>query len=183
MWPHDVRSDLNAQEIHEYFQLWELVSTVELRGYVEDQVRCAWESTGQYTTRSAYACRFFGREHDLAATLIWQSRATLRCKFFAWLAMKNMCWTSDRLARRGLPHQVVCPLCDQEHETINHILVSGVFTRSVWDSIMEAWGKVDWTPSPNDTLLPWSAPLMPPAHGQKDLHTLLLLVVWQLWKH
>jgi hypothetical protein len=31
--------------------------------------------------------------------------------------------------RRGLPHQAQCPLCDQEKETINHLLVSRVFAR------------------------------------------------------
>jgi hypothetical protein len=137
----DVRPDLNADEIHEYFQLWDIVSTVELQEAVDDHVRWAWESTGQYTARSAHACRFFGREHDLAATVIWQSRAPLWCKFFAWLAMKNRCWTSERLARRGLPHQAACPLCDQEQETIDHILVSCVFARSVWHSILDAWGR------------------------------------------
>jgi hypothetical protein len=32
-------------------------------------------------------------------------------RFFIWLAI-NKCWTSDRLANRGLPHQPACPFCD-----------------------------------------------------------------------
>lgn len=97
--------------------------------------------------------------------------------------MKNRCWTSDRLARRGLPHQAVCPLCDQDQESIDHILVSCVFARPVWHLIMEAWGKLDWIPTQNDALLPWSTSLLAQARDMKDLHTLHLLVVWQLWKH
>lgn len=37
----------------------------------------------------------------------------------------------DSLVKRGLPHQAACPLCDQDVETINHILVSCVFAREV----------------------------------------------------
>lgn len=86
--------------------------------------------------------RFFGCQHDLVAIVIWHGHAPLRCKFFAWLAMKNRCWTSDSLARCGLPHQVACRLCDQEQEMTDHILVSCVFARSVWYSIMLGWARL-----------------------------------------
>jgi hypothetical protein len=33
-------------------------------------------------------------------------------------------WTADRLARHGMDHPDKCPLCDQEEETIDHLLVS-----------------------------------------------------------
>jgi len=35
---------------------------------------------------------------------------------------------ADRLAKRGLPHHPACPICDQAEETIQHILVSCVYT-------------------------------------------------------
>jgi hypothetical protein len=41
-----------------------------------------------------------------------------------WLAAHNKCWAADRLAKRGLSHPDKCLLCDQEEETINHLLVS-----------------------------------------------------------
>jgi hypothetical protein len=49
------------------------------------------------------------------------------CKFFLWLAENNRCWTVDRLAKRGLPHPEVCPLCDQVDETHQHILIGCLF--------------------------------------------------------
>jgi hypothetical protein len=55
-----------------------------------------------------------------------------RCKFFIWLASLNRCWTADRLSRRGLEHPVRCPLCDQQEETIQHILVACVFAGDTW---------------------------------------------------
>jgi hypothetical protein len=44
--------------------------------------------------------------------------------FFIWLVAQNRCWTADRLAKRGLNHPNKCPLCDQNAESINHLLVS-----------------------------------------------------------
>ncbi|KAG2565174.1 hypothetical protein PVAP13_7NG025168 [Panicum virgatum] len=55
---------------------------------------------------------------------IWKSWAPLRCKFFLWLAIKQRIWTADRLAKRGLPHHAACPLCDQEQETAQHLLLT-----------------------------------------------------------
>ena len=49
-----------------------------------------------------------------------------------WLVAHDRCWTADRLARRGLPHPERCPHCDQDEETINHLLLSCVFAGDFW---------------------------------------------------
>lgn len=41
----------------------------------------------------------------------WKSWALSKCKLFIWLAVKNKCWTADRLAR-SLSHPDNCVLCD-----------------------------------------------------------------------
>jgi hypothetical protein len=79
---------------------------------------------------------FIGSIKFLAWRRIWKTWAPANCKFFIWLAINNRCWTSDQLAKRGLPHQAACPLCDQDVETINHILVSCVFAREVWSLVL-----------------------------------------------
>jgi hypothetical protein len=55
-----------------------------------------------------------------------------------WLVQHNRCWTVDRLARRGMDHPDCCPLCDQQEETINHLLFSCVFVRQFWDGLLRA---------------------------------------------
>jgi len=52
--------------------------------------------------------------------------------FFLWLAAFKRCWTADRLQKRGLTHPESCPLYDQEHEGIDHLLVGRVFARHFW---------------------------------------------------
>ena len=53
----------------------------------------------------------------------WKSWALSKCKVFIWLAIKNKCWTADRLARSRLSHPANCVLWYQKDETVQHILV------------------------------------------------------------
>jgi len=64
----------------------------------------------QRSRKSAYNAFFLGRVRSVPWKRIWKTWAPLRCKIFIWLAVKNRCWTADRLAKRGLPHPAVCPL-------------------------------------------------------------------------
>ena len=79
---------------------WEMVSTWEpAEDDVPDVIKWSWEENGWFSVKSAYAAAFWGREVIPTADLTWKSRAPMQCRFFTWLAMKDRCWTSDRLAR------------------------------------------------------------------------------------
>jgi hypothetical protein len=54
--------------------------------------------------------------------------------------INNRCWTADRLAKRGLAHPSVCPLCGQEAETIHLLLLSCVFATQVWVTLFRQFG-------------------------------------------
>lgn len=128
---------------------------VELQSEVDDSHRWAWDRSGQYTTRSAYEARFWGRQVAPAADFTWKSKAPLRCWFFAWLTLRNRCWTSDRLMRRRLDQQDKCSFCDQEEESIDHILLQCVFPREVWTSICFRMNKTVWIPTSGSTFEEW----------------------------
>ena len=118
------------------------------------------------------------------ADMAWKSRALRQCRFFAWLAGRNRCWTSDRLARRGLPHQAACPFCYQEEETINHVLLTCVFSRIVWATIFVALGTPSWIPTAQDSLVEWAVDKRGSNNvSTKDLRTIFALTWWELWKH
>ena len=67
-----------------------------------------------------------------------------------WLVAHNRCWTADRLAKKGLAHLEKCPLCDQEEETINHLLLSCVFARQTWFEILLGLGLQVLSPQLED---------------------------------
>ena len=105
------------------------------------------------------------------------------CHFFVWLALQNRCWTSDRLARRGLEHQEACPFCDLEEETINHLLVGCVFARQVWTGVCLASNRPEWIPRAGTTLEEWCNTKTDTRMGAKDTRALLILGMWEIWKH
>ncbi|KAG2659113.1 hypothetical protein PVAP13_1KG333200 [Panicum virgatum] len=94
---------------------------------------------------------FIGSTHFRPWERIWKSWAPGKCKFFMWLAAHNRCWTADRLARKGLPHPECCPLCDQADETIDHLLVSCVFTQQIWFKLLRSVGLQILAPQPDET--------------------------------
>jgi len=82
-----------------------------------------------------------------------------KCKFFIRTVAHNWCWTADRLARWGLTHPPRCPLCDQVGETIDHLMVSCVFTRQMWYTILQFFRLQLFAPQLGDLISVdwWSA--------------------------
>ena len=105
------------------------------------------EEFGCYSARTAYRAFFFGLTEMPIANEVWNSWAQPQLKFFAWLVVKNRGWTSDRLAARGLPHQPSCPMCLQEPETLDHLLVECSLARTVWLEVLRVKGWESFTPS------------------------------------
>jgi hypothetical protein len=89
----------------------------------------------------------------------------------------------DRLANGGLNHPSKCTLCDQEAETINHLLVSCTFARSFWYMILRKLGMHSLAPQPGATsFLEWwekvSEAMNEPV--RKGLHSLIILGSWMI---
>ena len=175
-WLLDCGPDLGEVALAEFFNLWRTLANVVLDPDKEDEFVWRWSREGVYTARSAYQTFFAGMTMASASTQIWRSRAPYSCKFFAWLVEKNRCWTADRLRRRGLAHQAACPLCDQEQETLSHLLLGCVVSREVWAWALQRWGKMDWMPTPDDDLIQWWTSRTCPPAGLVDGHHIGVLV-------
>jgi hypothetical protein len=111
---------------------------------------------------------------------------TGKCETFIWLAVCNRCWTTDRLQKRGLPHPEHCPLCDQEDETVQHLLTSYVFARQFWFSILQPLNLSALVPNQKCTLLAewWKKSWRKiPTQHKKGFNSLVILRAWTLLKH
>jgi hypothetical protein len=144
-----------------------------------------FEASGQFSSKSAYEALFHGAIHFKPSKLIWSTWAPRKCKFFLWLVAHNRCWKADRLARRGLPHPERCPFCDQEDETIQHLLRACVSSRQFWQQLLRCFDLLDLAPQ---TILAgffewWQQAgetLNKEAH--RGFHSLVVLGAWILWK-
>lgn len=130
-WVHDIRGGLSLIGLWDYFHLWDLIEDFIL-SEEEDQHIWKLSVTGQFSTKTAYHAFFLGSIQFEPWKLMRKTWAPGKCKMFVWLAIKNCCWTADRLAKRGLSHMEKCMLCDQEEEHIQHILTTCVFARQFW---------------------------------------------------
>lgn len=125
---------------------------------------------------------------------IRKSWAPAKCRFFLWFVAHNHCWTADRLAQQGLNHREVCPLCDEEHKTIQHVLVSSfclpnlvLHTESGPHHPFSTKGEFIWWQAAQS----WFSCVYPkkkaaPAVSgptQQGLNSLIILGAWILWKH
>ena len=173
----------SALEIGELLVLAANLANFALTEGVVDEFRWNWEGNRKYSARSAYGAFFEGKVALAGAQQIWCSRAPTKCKFFLWLALKNRCWTADRLGRRGLPRPASCPFCGQEDEDIDHLLLGCVISREVWHSFLGRWGRADWVADREDRLVDWLPSKAPGGADEKDMWTAINLICWSLWRH
>lgn len=79
------------------------------------------------------------------------------------------------------PH---APLCDQEDETADHIATGCVFAREVWFSTLSSCGLAHLVPLHAPALIDWwpDSRAALPSPARKGFDSIVLLVVWMLWK-
>ena len=135
LWARDIQGLLGLPEIGQYLKLWHLVQHIQLSN-VPDKLLWSWTTSGTYTAQSCYRATFHGARGCHSWKLIWRTWAPPRVKFFHWLACQDRRWTAERLARRGLQHHPRCLLCDQEPETIRHLVLTCPFTRQTWHEVL-----------------------------------------------
>ena len=109
-----------------------------------------------------------------------------RVQIFMWLAILHRLWTSDRRVRHGLQDVISpCYLCDQEEDTIEHILMQCVFARQVWHlCFVETETNLSFMPTGQESLQDWwnSAQKQVTKAHRKDFDAMVMLVCWCIWK-
>jgi hypothetical protein len=121
--------------------------------------------SGQYSTSSAYDALMQGRCFLNHGSVSGNRGCRLNvpsCGRLPTIGVGHL--TSDRFERRNLPHTEACVLCDQERETLDHVLVSYVFSRQFWFFFLNRMGLV--------ALAPDGKPPRLSAAGAKDLQLL-----------
>jgi hypothetical protein len=182
-WARDIHGTLGVHEIGQYLRIWMAIEHTTL-GEEPDTLLWKWTASGTYTAKSCYFASFHGSTTSPTWRMIWKCWAPPRVKFFHWLADLDRCWTADRLARRGLPHHTTCPLCNQEPETMRHLIIGCPFARQVWHEII-AWLRLPCAaPSRDATLLDWwqGSRQHVPKPMRKGLSSMALLIPWMVWK-
>jgi hypothetical protein len=185
-WTWDLRGALTVAVFVKYVELYQQLDGVVLQQGVPDSHVWKLSASGQYFSNSAYKALFQGAVSFGPADRVWKTWAPAKCKFFMWLVEHNKCWTTDKLGKRGMDHSDHCPLCDQQEESINHLLISCVFVRQLWDGLLRAAGLQELAPQLSEMVLEdWWRVSSHRVMGQirSGFNTLVILGSWVLWKH
>jgi len=182
-WVRHIAAPPSLQLLLEIDLICDLIDDVQLS---QEPDTFTWRLTADrsYSAASAYGAMFLGSSPVLGAKQIWKTPAPPKVRFFFWLTMHGRCWTGDRRFRHGLQPSNDCIMCDQEPETMDHILIGCSFSREVW----HIWFARIWlqVPSADDgeAALEWW--LRSRKTVQKSLRrgfdSLIFLVGWMLWK-
>jgi hypothetical protein len=185
-WLNDIQGALTVEVLADYLDLWDAITTVNINPHREDKHIFRFAHNGKYSAKVAYESLFIGSTYFEHCDRVWHSWSPPKCKFFLWLVALQRCWTADRLQRRGLDHPDQCPLCDQEMETIDHLLVRCVFARNYWFKLLTKVNLQNFTPYvyEENTMIWWKR-CSDQLHGiaRKGLNSLISLGLWILWKH
>ena len=99
--------------------------------------------------------------------------------------MRDRCWTAERLAHRSLPHEDDCALCDQDEETMHHLLAGCSFSRQVWHEILSWCSPTTAPPDGSLSYFAWlsAAMQLTPTSRRRGLDTIAARTALSLWRH
>jgi hypothetical protein len=115
----------------------------------------------------------------------WKVRALREHKIFIWLVLQDRCWTNERRHRQGISDDDKCTLCDQDTESIDHLLVNCVFSCQLWFKTLRRFGWQGLTPAQRDAFASWWMCSRKAIAKDRRLvfDSIVFLVVWRLWLH
>ncbi|CAM0949475.1 unnamed protein product [Alopecurus aequalis] len=182
-WVRAIKPRPSLPAIVDFLELWPMVRTTTLWAEEEDSVTWRASANGAYSAKTAYNLFFLGRRELPCMKELWTAGAPLKHKMHMWLLLKNRLWTADRLASRGLQHPPCCPLCCQEAETAEHLVLQCSFSREVWYHMLLPHRLHRFTPAPDAELSSWWPPISAAVARQnrKELNALIILVARELW--
>ncbi|KAM0858778.1 hypothetical protein ACQ4PT_047617 [Festuca glaucescens] len=180
-WVRDITGTLTVDAVVQFLRLWPLIQAVHLDASVADSFAWKFSASDEFATKPTYLACFAGRTAIPAAKELWSSYAPRKHQFFGWLAIQGRCWTADRLQRRGLPNQGVCPLCQTDDEDIDHLLLGCPFAQAVWFNLLRPDGFLRLMPGRGDRLRFWWPNATKRVTAKLDFNSLCLLIIRSIW--
>ena len=128
--------------------------------------------------------QFLGRVQQPELGRVWKILAEGKVKFFLWLLLQNRNWTAERRRARGLPHDDLYSLYDQEFETATHLALGCSFAKEVWACFQGTYPLAVQIANTASTVWEWWGKI---SRGKEDDQkkkrvTASAYVVWHVWK-
>ena len=66
---------------------------------------------------------------------------------------------------------------------MGHIMLRCVFAREVWTTVLQSMGKKEWIPTIEMSMASWCAEKGGASRKRRSQAGILILVMWEIWKH
>jgi hypothetical protein len=145
-------------------------------------------SSGIYTTAAGYQLTTSLPNVPPNPTIwkaIWTSKSIPKIDMFVWTLAHRSILTGENLRRRGWegPHR--CPLCLQEEETTDHLLLSCTYSKEVWQLALGLQNDLVIPQETSNLLQNWSSicPFQTKKKGQISTlwRVLPKFILWKIW--
>lgn len=178
---------LRVRDIAEKNLLQSLLNGVCISLANDDEIIWSPSKTGNFSVKSfaeELAKADQSISHDITIGKIWKGLVPPRIELFSWLACHGKLNTRAKLAKlRIIPSsQDLCPLCNEESECVNHLLLQCNYAWKIWCWWMNLW-EMSWVfPSTlKDILHQWTINRRDPFF-KKVWWAMFYIIIWSLWK-
>jgi len=151
----------------------------------EDILRWGNNPKGTFNLKEAYKISAASPDWqpDLRWHALWTRGNWSKITLFSWLIMHNRALTWNNLQRRGFIEPSRCALCENEIETLNHILNTCPIACALWDDMAFIFRPTDKNrDSIGLTLSNWRITMSNNNLINRAWNLIPGAVVWILWK-
>ena len=126
----------NDGEMEEVERFFLFLHNKKIRSMQEDRLLLKESITDGFSVRHMYRKLMFSPPLDFPSRSIWNPIVPPKLGFFAWEASWGKVLTLDQLKRRGIPLVNKCFLCEENEETIDHLLIHCARAKMLWDLLL-----------------------------------------------
>ncbi|GJS59478.1 nicotianamine synthase, S-adenosyl-L-methionine-dependent methyltransferase [Tanacetum coccineum] len=152
--PENFALDCRAMKWISWILLWVSYNTIAL-------LLLMIVGTSHFTTRTLYSVSVMRKYIDSRSLLTegnktrWNKLVPIKISILAWRLINDRLPTRSKLYSRGIDlHSLLCPVCDENIESAQHLLVHCNLACDLW-SLVFKWWKPDNVPNTLMDLMTW----------------------------
>ena len=173
---------LNDWEFEEMARFLQTLHDQIFRSTDEDMLLLKEVKVKSFSVKVMYKGYDLSPAHDFPHRLIWNSVVPTKMGIFSWEAAWGKILTLDNLKRRGMAFANRCFLCEEDEETIHHLLIHCKSAKMLWDLFLSMVG-ISWVfpHSVLHTLLAWQGVVVGKKR-EKIWTAAPSCLFWALWR-
>ena len=155
-WSPTFLRSLNDRELEKMTRFLQILHDHKFRPTGVDKLTLKNAMDKGFSVKSMYKGFDVSPALDFPHRMVWNPVVPPKIGVFAWEVVWGKMLTLDQLKRRGMTFANRCFMCEEEEETIDHLLIHCKLAKMLWDLILSIVG-ISWVfpQSVLHTLLAW----------------------------